>query len=535
MANMPRYAERSDITHNNGAVSGSYGTVTKGIAYQPLSEVAGTVQPEDSTPLLPPQSDEYSSFSTAQKTFIIFTAAFASTFSPLSSNIYYPVINSIAHDLHVTPAMMNFTITAYMIFQGLAPTFMGNLSDTVGRRPVYVLCFGIYLCANIGLALQRNYWVLLGLRALQSTGISATIALSNAVAADTVTSAERGTYLGIAALGSILGPALGPTLGGITSKYWGWYGIFWVLVISSGFIFISILLFFPETCRLIVGDGSIPPPSWNRSLINILSERRKRREGIDMEEEYAHRDELSKKRRIAFPNPLTTLRLLFELPTGLVLLVNGVFFGTYYAITSSVPVEFARIYGLNDLQIGLTYIPIGVGTICSSFTNGWAIDRNFKRIAVKNGGMPQIKNGKQDLTEFPIERTRLQIAIPASIAGAICIVVYGWVLHYKGPLWVSIVFLFLIGYFMTASYNVMNVLIVDLNYDAPATATAANNFVRCFIGAASTAVIVPLLDNMGRGISYTIVAGICTSITPLLFVVYGYGLQWRRERDARKI
>jgi MFS family permease len=85
---------------------------------------------------------------------------------------------------------------------------MGNLSDTAGRRPVYVLCFGIYLFANIGLAIQRNYWVLLGFRALQSTGISATIALSNAVAADTVTSAERGTYLGIASLGTILGPAL---------------------------------------------------------------------------------------------------------------------------------------------------------------------------------------------------------------------------------------------------------------------------------------------------------------------------------------
>jgi multidrug resistance protein len=411
---------------------------------------------------------------------------------------------------------------------------MGNLSDTVGRRPVYVLCFAIYFCANVGLAIQRNYWALLMFRVMQSTGISATIALSNAVAADTVTSAERGTYLGIASLGGILGPALGPTLGGLISKYWGWHGIFWFLAMLSGFLLLLMLLLFPETGRHMVGDGSIPPPTWSRSLLDIISDRRKQSQRINREEEYAHRDQLSKKRRVRFPNPFNTLRLLFELPTGIVLLVNGIFFGAYYAIVSTVPVHFANSYGLNDLQIGLMYIPIGLGTICSSFTNGKLIDWNFKRIADHNGGMPGMKNGKQDLTMFPIEQARLQLAIPTSIISALFIVAYGWYLHYGGPLPFAIALLFFIGYFMTASYNVMNVLIVDLNYDAPATATAANNFVRCFIGAASTAGIIPLLDLLGKGSSYSIVAGICTGIIPLSFLVYSFGLQWRQERDERK-
>ncbi|EED18835.1 MFS efflux transporter, putative [Talaromyces stipitatus ATCC 10500] len=518
---------QSTVSGKNGAV-----IQTNGILSGP--KATGAVVADESTPLLPQKTEEYSSFSTAQKTLIIFTAAFASTFSPFSANIYYPAINSIAQDLNVTAAMMNLTITAYMIFQGVAPTFMGNLSDTVGRRPVYLLCFGIYMCANVGLALQRNYWALLGFRALQSTGISATIALSNAVAADTVTSAERGTYLGIASLGGILGPALGPTLGGLISKFWAWYGIFWILALLSGFVFVSMLLFFPETCRRIVENGSVPPPSWNRSLINVIADWRKRKAGISLEDDYVRHQQLSQKTRIRFPNPLSTFRLLFEMPTSLVLLVNGTLFGAYYAITSSLPAEFSAIYRLNELQMGLTYIPIGLGTILSSFTNGWAIDWNFRRIAARTGGMPSVKNGKQDLTMFPIERSRLQIAIPSAISGAVCIAAYGWLLHFEMPLKVAILFLFLIGYFMTASYNVMNLLIVDLNYEAPATATAANNFVRCFIGAASTAGIIPLLEYMGRGPSYTILAAICASMTPLSIVVYIFGLHWRNERDARK-
>ncbi|CAI4213656.1 unnamed protein product [Parascedosporium putredinis] len=79
--------------------------------------------------------------------------------------------------------------------QAVAPLFFGDLSDQVGRRPVYALTFLIYLGANIGLALQDNYAALMVLRALQSTGSSATVAIGNAVIADIATSAERGGYI----------------------------------------------------------------------------------------------------------------------------------------------------------------------------------------------------------------------------------------------------------------------------------------------------------------------------------------------------
>jgi hypothetical protein len=112
---MSRRAEPYSQVYDSRPISSSYGTAFNGNGVKPLPKATGTVQPEESTPLLPQHREKYSSFSTAQKTFIVFTAAFASTFSPFSSNIYYPAINSIAHDLHVTASMMNLTITAYMV------------------------------------------------------------------------------------------------------------------------------------------------------------------------------------------------------------------------------------------------------------------------------------------------------------------------------------------------------------------------------------------------------------------------------------
>lgn len=123
--------------------------------------------------------------------------ACASFFSPLSANIYFPALNSLSRDLKVSNAMINLSLTTYMIFQGLAPTVFGDLADMTGRRPTYILGFIIYIGANIGLALQNNYAALLVLRCVQSTGSSGTIALGNGVVADIASSGERGMFMGM--------------------------------------------------------------------------------------------------------------------------------------------------------------------------------------------------------------------------------------------------------------------------------------------------------------------------------------------------
>lgn len=138
----------------------------------------------------------YTVFGKNQKRFIIFMASLGAFFSPISGNIYYPALNSMAASVHVSGSLINLTITSYMIFQGLAPLFIAGFADSSGRRPAYLICFIIYSAANIGLALQKDYAALLILRCVQSSGSSATGALANAVIADISTSAERGSYIG---------------------------------------------------------------------------------------------------------------------------------------------------------------------------------------------------------------------------------------------------------------------------------------------------------------------------------------------------
>ena len=77
----------------------------------PESLNKGEIPPTDSLPL----SERYSVFTVRQKKMIIVAGSFAGFFSPLSANIYFPALNTIAADLHVSISQINLTVTTYQV------------------------------------------------------------------------------------------------------------------------------------------------------------------------------------------------------------------------------------------------------------------------------------------------------------------------------------------------------------------------------------------------------------------------------------
>lgn len=126
----------------------------------------------DNVPRAEGPPERYSVFSIRQKRYIVGIVALAGWFSTLSSFIYYPAITPIARDLQSSIARINLTITSYMVISAIAPAITGDAADLYGRRPLYLITIGIYLLANIGIAVQSSFVGLLLLRMLQSAGIS---------------------------------------------------------------------------------------------------------------------------------------------------------------------------------------------------------------------------------------------------------------------------------------------------------------------------------------------------------------------------
>ncbi|KAI1497890.1 chloramphenicol resistance protein [Biscogniauxia marginata] len=461
----------------------------------------------------------YSAFSPSLKWWIIAMNTVSAFISPITANIYFPALPAIAQDLGVSIGQINLTLTTYQIFQALAPTIFGDFGDIAGRRPAFIISFIIYLGANVGLALQRNYAALLVLRMLQSSGSSGTIALVYAVVADIAPSSERGTYMGIVGTGITVGPAVGPVIGGLLSNYLGWSSIFWFLCILTVVWLIPYILTVPETGRKVVGNGSIPPPVWNMTLIDYIRFRRQARD----------RSAAPVRHKVPIPNPLNTLKVLRHKDMAMVLLYNATLYLGFMLLTSTLSSHFSEIYHFNQLQLGLCYLPLGGACTIASVCNGFIADWNYRRIAKKLGIKIDRKRGNE-MRNFPIEKCRIQLVAPLVIIGVAAYIGYGWSLQMETHVAVPLVLTFFIGMCITGPFQIINLLIVDLYPEGPATATAANNLCRCMAGAVSTAVIEDMIQAMGRGWAFTFIALLIAIFSPSLWVVSKYGPKWRGER-----
>jgi MFS family permease len=81
-------------------------------------------------------------------------------------------------DLHVSLADVSLTITSYLIAQGIiTPVIWGSFADVLGRRPIYIASFTVYIIANIGLSFSPNFAVLLIFGAPQAAGSASTVSL----------------------------------------------------------------------------------------------------------------------------------------------------------------------------------------------------------------------------------------------------------------------------------------------------------------------------------------------------------------------
>ena len=508
----------------------------------------GSKDPDKILPVVlqQPPPIPYTVFTRNQKRRLRLLLGFATITSPLTATSYFPLLPLLRSHFETSAQAMNLTLTIYIIFQALSPAVFGPLSDSIGRRLVFLVTLTLYAISNLGLALNKSrYASLLVLRALQSLGASAALAVSYGVVADICVPSERGRMLGPISMALNLGACVGPIIGGLvawTSGSYEW--VFWSLVIVGVMLWLGVGLFLPETARVLVGNGGSDrvrswwQESWSSLLMRWIYARKgkagtKHQEGQDQGDSPVSSG-TSILQQCRLVNPLACLRVMYHPDTVFALWVQGSFYVVDYMVVAAMPDIFKDIYHFNELQIGLTYVPRGVGIIAGGFCIGKIMDYNYKVVARKiDWNIDEV--GGDDLQHFPIERARARGSYFLLIISTAVLTGYGWAVTRHAHLAFVLILQFIQGSMGCCFYNTYNALLVDVFPESPSTAAAAASIVRCTMAAAGVAILQPLLAALNRGWYFTMLgiwSGGCGALAVL--VIERKGMSWRTRRIERK-
>ena len=173
--------------------------------------------------------------------------AFMTALGPLATDLYLPSLPHIGAALAASPAKVQLTLSAYLIGFSIGQIIYGPISDALGRKPVLVAAFGLFILATLACALATSVEMLIIARALQAFGAAGPIILARTMVRDLYHGPRAGREMSM--MGTIMGitPIIAPILGGFLQVGLGWRSIF--LTMAAGGIVLALLaaLRLPET------------------------------------------------------------------------------------------------------------------------------------------------------------------------------------------------------------------------------------------------------------------------------------------------
>lgn len=166
-----------------------------------------------------------------RKQIILIAASTAIFFEALDIAILNLAIPLMQRQFGLNAETIQWVQTVYVLFYGGFLVIGGKLCDTMGRKNIFLMGAGLFLCTSIGAGLSGSFIMLTAFRALQ--GLAAAMVMPSALSIITNTftePAERNRSISIFSSFAAIGSGCGLALGGIVATYLGWQWIFFINV-----------------------------------------------------------------------------------------------------------------------------------------------------------------------------------------------------------------------------------------------------------------------------------------------------------------
>lgn len=166
----------------------------------------------------------------------------------IDTTIVAVALPHLRRDLHVSLVAVGWTLTAYQLVQAMMMPLAGKISDSLGRKPVFLGCVGLFTIGSLLCGIAPSIWVLIAARVIQGIGGGALLPSAIGVIAE-VFADVRAQAVGLVSTIMPIGGLLGPNLGGVILEYSSWRYLFFVNLPLGILVLLGVGLLFRERTR----------------------------------------------------------------------------------------------------------------------------------------------------------------------------------------------------------------------------------------------------------------------------------------------
>jgi len=284
---------------------------------------------------------------------VVGLAAWLNNMACLCVSGYSTGAEQLTEEFGVSAEIGTLGLSLFILGFALGPMFVAPLSEFFGRRPVYLVSWGIFTIFQIPLAVAPNIATVLVCRFIQGFAGSAPLANTGGVVHDVFGIDEGGYAVALYALSSVDGPPLGNALSGYLAQEKGWRWLFWFYLILFGANWVVVAAFLPETRDTIIMSRKAKRIRQATGQDNVFAEHEQDKKGP------GHLWKVSMVRPFVF--------LFTEPITYLSASINGFAYGMIFLSNEAFPLVFGVGNGGHGWThagtINLTFLSYVVGSV----------------------------------------------------------------------------------------------------------------------------------------------------------------------------
>ncbi|TQV95178.1 bicyclomycin resistance protein [Cordyceps javanica] len=411
--------------------------------------------------------------------------------SSAGTSIISPATRAIMDEFRVTRVVALLPLSLYCFALGFGPVVGGPLSETMGRKPVYIGTSVLGALFTLGAGLTRSFGALCFLRFMAGFCWAPALASGSGSIVETFAPKSRGPMIAVYVLMPFLGPGFAPILGSFAVSRQDWRWTQWILLFFAAFTLLFTLTTwetFPATLKRRIakerGEDVPPSPPVLRRVTTFL--------------------------QTGLVRPVHML--LTEPITGFLCLYVSVNFGILFSFFAGLSYTFGRVYHFSIEQSGLVFLSVAIGCILGLCTI------LLCDVKLYRPQMPNFPPGK-----VPPEH-RLYPAMVGSLGLPVGLFWYAWTAR-SSVSWASPAVAIL-----PFAWGNLCIFVSAMQYGADtyhgsvvASQASANSLARYAFAGAFPLFIVQMYDKLGVDWAVSLFAFVTVALLPIPWVLFRFG------------